>query len=709
MNHKDHQPLSLSSSFVRKEILWPLCLLALGLVLITFHQSDYFHALPGNMGDARFNNDILEHLFRWATGKDSSLWSPPFFYPYPGTLTLSDNHFGSGLIYILMRLLRLSPEGAFIGWYTFAVPLNFIGCYYALRRSGLSSLGSAIGAFSFTFALNVSAQHGHAQLSYRFCIPLAILAAQRLLETRAPRQVALIVLWVTWQFYCSIYLGYFLTLLLIAYGVMHTTLKPAGNMAKPHQAIAISVRNALTNRAWGSIATVFLCIVALVLMFYPYMYYSKLYQLSRGYAEIRSMLPRPQSYLLSDGSLIWGGLSRHITNIPMRWEHQMFFGAAACILAGIGIRCTWGDRATKVALGAVLLLVILTLDLHGHSLYVLIYNLPLANAIRGVTRIGLVLIFPVAYLAGRGIDWLLESKSHHLPKMATTAALVVFMLVEYAAYSTQMVPIKDLDQRLGKLLALVPASLPADAILYVPPQAGNNEPSYNAELDGMRLIAATNRVTLNGYSGSVPNGFTDPSLDACDVVNSRLTNYAAFVGSDYAQYAQLVRRVVVLGQKKPCEPLQTLAKRTHFTGPIPKGQVAATELDVTRLRVTEGKLVATLQITNHSKETLHSISDDDHPVRFSWRVVPVHNEIGPYDGWTTRKNLVADVDRGESESTDVVVDPPHAPGIYRIEASLVQENVVWFHAYGMPIAHSAEHIEVMANGSITIDPYSPKP
>ena len=50
--------------------------------------------LPGNLGDTRFNNYILEHNFRWVTGKDPSLLDAPFAYPFPETLTFSDNHFG---------------------------------------------------------------------------------------------------------------------------------------------------------------------------------------------------------------------------------------------------------------------------------------------------------------------------------------------------------------------------------------------------------------------------------------------------------------------------------------------------------------------------------------------------------------------------------------------------------------------------------------
>jgi len=653
------------------------------------------------MGDARFNNVILEHLFRWVAGKDASLWSPPYFYPYPGTLTFSDNHFGTGLVYVCMRLLGLGPEGAFIGWYTLAAPLNFISCYYVLRRMGLSPKGSAVGAFIFTFAFNVSARHGHAQLSYRYAVPLAMLALQRLVETHAPRQLALVALWVTLQFYASIYLGYFLVLLLVAYAVMQTIMPATPEASRPHQAVLGSLTRTWRDRSMGCIATIALCGGALVLLFYPYMHYSKLYQLTRDFTEIHSMLPRPGSYLLADGSMIWGKLSARITGLPMRWEHQMFFGASACALALLGI-VGWRDRQAKIAAGAILFLVVLTLDVHGHSIYFLFYKLPLVNAIRGVSRIGLVMVFPVAFLAGRGLDYLLAPARHRLLKHAVAFLLVLFMLVEYVAFYTQSVPLKDLEQRLAGLVALVPDPLPPDAILYVPPS--NSGAPFNNELDGMRLVAATDRVTLNGYSGNVPKGFSDPAVAACDVVNNRLANYAAFTGGGYDQYAALVNRVVVLGRAGHCTPLPALAVRTHFSGNVPEVTVKATRLEVVNPRLVDGKLVVTLQIENQSTDTLHSISDDNHPIRFSWRLVPTQTSAGPYDGWNTRKDLASDVRAGEAQETDIIVDPPHVPGTYRIESSLVQENALWFHQFGMSIAQSDKLIEVKQDGSITVLP-----
>ena len=37
--------------------------------------------MPSDLGDARFNNYILEHDYRWITGQDSSLMDCPLFLP----------------------------------------------------------------------------------------------------------------------------------------------------------------------------------------------------------------------------------------------------------------------------------------------------------------------------------------------------------------------------------------------------------------------------------------------------------------------------------------------------------------------------------------------------------------------------------------------------------------------------------------------------
>jgi hypothetical protein len=694
--------LSQQTNFLsRKELLWPLCFLAFGFFFITLHQSDYFRAIPGNMGDARFNNVILEHLFLWFSGVEPSLWSPGFFFPYPGTLSFSDNHFGTGAVYILMRLLGLDPEQAFIGWYTVAAPLNYLCCYYALRKLGLSAKGGAVGAFIFAFAFNVAARHGHAQLAYRFAIPLAMLAWHRLVEQGHIKKLALVFFWLTVQFYCSIYLGYFLLLLLIATFVAQLLIcRLLPSSQNPFRALWACAKSLKSSTSISSILLMAGCVVALLVLLYPYMHYSRLYGFHRDYPEIEGMLPRPTSYILADASYLWGRFATHITGIPVRWEHQMFFGLATCVLGTIGV-IRRPSALNLSALIALFLLIALTLDIRGHSLYAFVYQLPLANAVRAITRIGLVMIFPVAVLAGSGVDWLTSpSLKGQFKKRLVAMLLIAFALVEYTAYYTESLPLKDLRERYAALMSHVPPHLADDAIIYVPLK--QDEPYYFTELDGVRLAQTLHRNTVNGYSGNAPTGFNDSSTDPCAMVDNRLTGYASFAKRDFADYRALADRVVVIGRGAPCAVLALMPQHTHFHGRLPDALVKEVVLSIESVSIQDGSLATRFVIKNHSDSALPSKSDDGHDIRYSWRMVPVGSTPGIYDGWDPRKDLTADVPAGGTRSVDLPIDAPRKEGQYRLEASLVQENMFFFHGAGMPIAKSNQIIEVKHDGSIRI-------
>ncbi|ULU25204.1 hypothetical protein [Dyella terrae] len=684
-----------------RQLLWPIGLFILGFGLIILHQSDYFRATPGDLLDGRFNNLILEHLYRWVTGADPKLWSPGFFYPYEGTLAFSDNHFGTGLVYIAMRVLGLTPEQAFIGWFTVAPLLNFAACYYVLRATGATARGSAVGAFIFTFSFLVSAQVGHAQLSYRFAVPLAMLAWQRFIEQGQGRHFALAAIWLTVEFYCSIYIGYFLLLLMVGYFLAQAMLHKEQGHWRPLGRLIRDTRRLITAQTVGSVAITVACGIALLVLFYPYLHYSRLFAFHRDYGEVITMLPRVASYALSDQSLLWGRFTTHIRSVPMRWEHQMFFGGAAIALAVIAMACQRGRRNLAM-FGAIAFIAALTLCIHGHSLYAFIYHLPLANAVRAVTRVGMVFLFPVAVLAASGFDWLASSPGKRTLKSAVAALLVVLMVVEYAAYDTHKVPLAESSQRLASLLARTPSPLPADAILFVPIRA--DERPFLTEDDGMRLAQATNRVTLNGYSGNWPTGYVQRDSDPCEMINDRLMGYAGFAGLDYSAYAALVKRVVVIGSDVHCAPLPALLGRTAFTGKLPESLVKRLVPSIDQVSLEKGRLRLHVTLRNNSSELLPSVSQDDHPVRFSWRFSPVSAPLPPNDGWDTRKDLAGDVKPGQSQEFDFLVDPPSATGQYRLEVNLVQETVAWFHPLGMPIATGSQTITVEADGSMQVTP-----
>ncbi|MEO8460419.1 MAG: hypothetical protein ABI451_07815 [Dokdonella sp.] len=533
------------------EFLLPALFLCAGLLLIALPQSHYFSAIPGGLADPRFNNLILEHLFRWVRGIDENLWSPGFFFPYRGVLAFSDNHFGTGGVYVLLRAIGLGTENSYVGWFTAAFAINYACCFYALRKFGVSLLGSSVGAFVFTFAFPAISQSAHAQLGYRFAVPLAALAWTQFLDRGDFRFLTRAIVWSTVQFFCSIYIGYLLLLLLGAYLIArYATSMGHSALPPPHRRVMEGFNQADSRDVRRNVAIILICGVALVLFFYPYAYYSNVYGFGRGAVEIGSMLPRLKSYLLADVSFLWSGISASIDDIPARQEHQMFFGAAAWILAAVGtIKST--NRGTRISAIALFVLIALTLSVHEFSLYRILESLPLSNAIRAVSRICLVMLFPVALMVGSGVDWLGSSVTgRNFYKLSIAAVLVIALVVEYSTINVSAVSIQELRNRLTALKTMAPDPLPADAIIFVPRRS--QESFHMTELDGMSLAQTLNRNTLNGYSGNAPPGFYNSETDPCVDLGVRLADYALFMQMSESQYLALIKRVFVVDEQLRC-------------------------------------------------------------------------------------------------------------------------------------------------------------
>ena len=185
------------------------CYLGIVIFCVAFvfgplRQLDFFANMPGDMIDPRLNNYFLENIYLFIVGKSSSLVHLSFFYPFPFVLGFSDNLFGACAPYIVSRFAGFTPEGAFQFWFICGFFINFIASYIAIRMFGPSSFSCAICALIFTFGLPTTAQMGHAQLQYRFGIPLTIAFFYRFLAVNDWRSFIISFFWLVWQFFCSI-------------------------------------------------------------------------------------------------------------------------------------------------------------------------------------------------------------------------------------------------------------------------------------------------------------------------------------------------------------------------------------------------------------------------------------------------------------------------------------------------------------------------
>ena len=250
--------------------------------------------LPGDLGDTRFNNYILEHDYRWITGQDASLWNAPFFYPYPQTLTFSDNHFGSMFFYDTFRATGLDRETSLQAWYLLSYCLSFVAAAYVLKKLGLKPLAIGMGAFFFTFGLPVLGQENHIQLFYRFCIPLACYAFWQFSQKQRFRQLVLTWFWLVWQFYLSIYMGFFLSLLLVvvALGLPFTQKISFSSVLYYWPR---SIKKAWQNsKMIVNAFTLFLIaalLLALIVLFRPYVLATETYSFSRSWQEVSNCSP----------------------------------------------------------------------------------------------------------------------------------------------------------------------------------------------------------------------------------------------------------------------------------------------------------------------------------------------------------------------------------------------------------------------------------
>lgn len=656
-------------------------------LLIPFSQSNYLSMMPGDIGDARLNNYFLENIYQFFAGSSDSLWHFGFFSPFPYVIGFSDNLFGSAPVYLGARLLTGQPDTAFQLWYLFSYFVNFSAAYYAFGKLKVSPLAALVGSLIFTFALPATIRSGHAQLCYRFAVPLAAAMFILFLDKKRWIFFVMAVGWLIWQFYCSIYIGFFTLLLmggifvvyiLLSFWKQHrkTPLSIVGEFISSWHAQAFGVRLRI-------ILSLLLLIGLLILLFYPYLCVTQLYSATRSLDEIASMLPRPYSYFLSDRSWLWSSLARKIVDIPMRHEHQMFIGAVPMLLAFMGCIAGGYRARNNIALpllaGTLAGLILLTLNIGGFSLWLFLAKLPLASAIRAMTRIDLVLLFPVAYLAAIAVDQL-RNRSIWL-SILLFVIVIPAMIFEFSATSVSLSKKSVWRERVNVKEESFPNKLPIDPILFF---AQSNGPFFADEIDAMWISLKHGVKTLNGYSGFLPSGLRYDFGNDCMEVPRRVSAYLLLFGhdTDQAAYVNLMRRIVPIGFKDCDEkwiqqhPPLTLKNRRPYS----IEEFHNLSLHYLGKAVKNDKWTVEVKVVNASG--LHfALYSVDSPIRLSWRFIDTAGK--PVSGWDTRMDLPFDVGADSFLNCKLLIDPKMEIKGGSLQVSLVQEGLFWGHDIGI--------------------------
>jgi Fascin domain len=342
--------------------------------------------VPGDLGDSRFNNYILEHFHQYATGKVDDYWNAPFMYPYQNVVALSDNLLGTAPIYSLFRSMGYSRESAYQLWILALFSLNYFCCFIALFLWSKRSALAACGAFLFAFGIYTIGHLEHAQVFPKFMVPLAFWWCWQWLVSGRVKHMLFMALAVVYQFYCGIYIGfmlcYALAFLVIGYGVVNFRHLP-GFQPEYWRRLGkgCAVLIAASSLLWP--------------LMQPYVAASNAVGL-REFAEVENTIPRLRSYFFTHpAALSWRSLSQHsIEGFHSWWSHFHFMGALpwlGIVLLPLVLWKSSADAGLKKSLSmlgiAFALSTVFCMRFGDFTLYKLVYHLPGFGSMRSMDRI----------------------------------------------------------------------------------------------------------------------------------------------------------------------------------------------------------------------------------------------------------------------------------------------------------------------------------
>lgn len=485
----------------------PFVLLCVGLYLIPLNIFDLdFSKIPGNFGDARFNNYILEHDYLYFIGQVDKYWDAQFMYPFKNVIAFSDNLLGTAPIYAVFRLIGADRETAFQYWLIILFALNFICCYWALYKWSDNNVLSSTGAYIFSFSILLVGNIYNVQTIPKFLVPLVFYWCWKYFTQKEIKYFLFLSLGVIFQFYCGIYLGflllYALLFLFIAYVIIYRDFTLFRQFKK--------------RKIIGNHLIVLIIICCLFIPFIlPYIFISQEAGIP-SFEEVKQYIPTLRSYFFtSKAPILWTALSEHaVLELKNWWCHFLFIGALpwlGIIAVPIVFLLKKTDSNSKkfiafLCLG-LFLSFIFCLNINGFTLYKYIYELPGFAAIRSINRlINIEIMFFVLIFV-----FVFKELSNYSPKMNWfVLCFPLFVILDNAINSKEIMKYdkKESQNQIERVRKEIQSQYnnKYKAIAYMSDSVENK---VNFHIDVMLVCQELNISCVNAYSGHNPGQYND--------------------------------------------------------------------------------------------------------------------------------------------------------------------------------------------------------
>lgn len=495
-----------------------------------------FARLPGDLGDFRFIDVVVEHWYRMLRGQ--AAWRDmSFFHPQPGVLGYSDALLGYAIPYAVFRLAGLSPYYAFFPTMVVLFALNFAATLWLLR--GVIRIAwpvALVATVIFVFGNVIAQKIVHPNMFVLGFIPLILGLLWRTVQCLDAEDRRAILRYggaaaalCALLLYTSFYMGWLTVFLCLLWSVV--LLVHGFACERPRI-------QAWLQRAWRARATLAACLAIFALGLVPFVLTHLPPLLDHGgrqWVEVRSLLPSPLDLVnVGKGNIVWSSTIAGFVPQGRDLAHEMELGFPPMLfltfvvaLAVWSVRliraCGTGtmarpDRAVACLAVVVGICWILMVKVDGVSLWRLVYAvMPGAGAIRAVFRLQFLLLLAALACIGVLLTAAWDKGRHRWAIAALLAALLVEQVNTY----------KNSYDAAGEAawLASIPAPPRSCGYFVVAPNApratGND---YGAQLDAMVISQRLGLPTINGYSSIFPRGWPQ-----ADILDLRSPGYARAV------------------------------------------------------------------------------------------------------------------------------------------------------------------------------------
>ena len=462
-------------------------------------------SIPGDMGDTRLNNGLLEHGFAALCGKYPWL-SPGQFYPTPDTLTYSENLWGTLPFYIPFRWLGMGIESAFQAWIITWALFNAAAVFLLLRSLAIRPMIAAFLSFVATSSSALVFKMGHAQMLPFSPFVLALIFGFKFLRNSDPVDLAWAALLCAYQLACCVYLGFFAfiivgLLLLIGLTVrVRSGTRPAGP----------GVRRWLI--ASGMIA---LAVCAALAVLYPYAAFAA----RSGTRPMQELIFQAPSFgawfSASPDSLLYSHQSFLAAGSPAI-EKTFFAGWILWILTGVAVWRLPANIRHHDAISSALVLTVLAI-LFGFtcwhapdgSLFLkLAEHFAPLRAFRASGRIAYLVIVLQAVLSARILTGWADRLTLRGSQFVLLPACVALAMVLEGVSAGQFSYSKDEAIARSEGLVREFQQMGNRGVLVFCP-GSVNQPNWAIHLDAWMAALRIRGRCLNGYSGNLPDGYGD--------------------------------------------------------------------------------------------------------------------------------------------------------------------------------------------------------